>query len=235
MRIALLAKGPTLKKYPGKEGYDEVWGLNQLGCSHDLDKLFIMDDLVYRMPAWDPDLPEFLKTYDKPFITSKKYDDWPMAEEYPIREVCHEFGVPLGMAMYSTVDYMLAYGIYLGVEQMDLYGVDCSNPKREERVRVSIAMWIGVAQSRGIRVTTQPGSFYQWYTVPGVCYEEGLYGYCSPPRIEELRAPEVRTRLEREGVQNSKQRGTKAPSDAWPSEDSWREAYSFFRDGHWEA
>ena len=206
MRIAILAKGGTLGKYPGKEGYDEVWGLNQLAKSHDLDKLFVLDDLIYRMPAWDPDLPEWLKTYDKPIITSKKYDDWPTAEEFPIREVCHEFGLPLGMAMYSTVDYMLAYGAWLGVEQMDLYGVDCANPKREERVRVSIAMWIGVAQSRGIRVTTKPGSFFQWYTVPGVCYEEGLYGYCSPPRIEELRAPEVRARVEHGGVQDA-QRG----------------------------
>jgi len=202
VRVAILAKGPTLKAFvPGE--HDEVWGLNQLCKSHDLDRLFVMDDLVYRMPAWDPELPEYLKTYCKPIVTSREYADWPTSVEFPIREVCHEFGLPLGMAMYSTVDYMLALGIYEGVEQMDLYGVDCSHPKREERVRVSIAMWIGIAMSRGIRVTSQPGSFFQWYTVPGVAYENGLYGYVSPPGIEELRAPEVREGLGKPRVSDS--------------------------------
>ena len=88
--------------------------------------------------------------------------------------------------MYSTVDYMLALAIYEGFDRIDLYGVDCIHPKREERVRVSIAMWIGVAMSKGIKVTSQPGSFYQWYTQPGVAYEQGLYGYVGPPRIEHL-------------------------------------------------
>lgn len=185
MKVAILAKGPTLEKFPGF-GYEEVWGLNQLCKSHCLTKLFVMDDLIHRMPAWDPDLPEYLKTYDKPIITSRAYPEWPTSVEYPLVEHCKEFGLPLGMAMYSTVDYMIAHGILSGATQMDLYGVDCSHPKREERVRVSIAMWIGIAMSRGIRVTTQNGSFFHWYTVPGICYEQGLYGYAGPPRIEDL-------------------------------------------------
>jgi len=184
MRIALLAKGPTLSQFEGE--YDEVWGLNQLCKSHDLTRLFVMDDLIYRMPAWDADLPEWLKTYDKPIITSRAYPEWPTSVEYPIRDVCQEFGLPLGMAMYSTVDYMIALGIHEKVDQMDLYGIDCSHPKREERTRVSIAMWIGVAMSKGVRVTTKPGSFFQWYTQSGVAYEQGLYGYAGPPRIEDL-------------------------------------------------
>jgi hypothetical protein len=187
MRVCLLAKGPTIQKYPGPEAYDEVWGLNQLCKSHDLTCLFVMDDLQLRMPAWDAEFPEWLKTYDRPIITSRAYPEWPTAVEFPIREVCKKHGWPLGMAMYSTVDYMLAYGIHIGVSQMDLYGVDCAHPKREERERVSIAMWIGVAMSKGIKVTTQGGSFFHWYTQPGIAYEHGLYGYAGAPRIEELR------------------------------------------------
>lgn len=184
MKIAILAKGPSLARFEGS--FDQVWGLNQLGKSHDLDLLFVMDDLIHRMPAWDPDFPEWLKSYDKPIVTSKAYEEWPTSTEYPIQEHCFEFGIPLGLAMYSTVDYMLAYGILNRVDEMHLYGVDCSHPKREERARVSIAMWIGVAQSRGIRVVTQKESFFNWYTVPGVGYEQGLYGYSGPPRIEDL-------------------------------------------------
>jgi len=204
VRIALLAKGPTLKDYPGPEDFDEVWGLNQLAQSHELDKLFVMDDLVYRMPAWDSKLPEWLKSYDGTIITSRAYGDWPTAVEYPLQDVCNTFGLPLGMCMYSTVDYMLALAIYKGADQIDLFGIDCANPKREERTRVSIAMWIGIAQASGIKVTSYPGSFYQWYTVPGVAYEQGLYGYAGPPRIEELREKEVREDLGRFLLQESK-------------------------------
>jgi hypothetical protein len=203
MKVALLAKGPTLKAYPGPDGYDEVWGLNQLGRSHKLNRLFVMDDLIYRMPAWDAELPEWLKSYEGEIVTSRAYGDWPTAVEYPLQDICNTFGLPLGMCMYSTVDYMLALAIHLGASQIDLFGVDCANPMREERVRVSIAMWIGIAQSKGIRVTSQPGSFYQWYTVPGVAYEQALYGYAGPPRIEELREEEVREDLERFRLQGS--------------------------------
>jgi len=181
-----LAKGPSLARFSGQEGFTEVWGLNQIAKSHDLDLLFVMDDLVHRMPAWDKDFPGWLKFYDKPIMTSKTYPEWPTSIRYPIEEHCRKFGLPLGMAMYSTVDYMLAYGILKGVEEMHLYGVDCNHPKREERARVSIAMWIGVAQSLGIRVVTQKESFFNWYTIPGVAYEQGLYGYAGPPRIEDL-------------------------------------------------
>ena len=187
MKIALLAKGETLFKYPGRQDHTEVWGLNQLAQSHDLDKCFIMDDLVLRFPHWvGPEFPEWLKTYPKPIITSRAYPEWPTSVNFPIREVSRHFKLPLGISYYSTVDYMLAYATYLQVDQIDLYGVDCAHPKREETARVSIGKWIGVVQGRGIKVTTQPGSFFHWFTVTGVNYEQALYGYAGPPRIEDL-------------------------------------------------
>jgi len=191
MRIAILAKGPSLKEFSGD--FDQVWGLNQLGRSHDLDKLFVMDDLKSRMPFWDAELPEWLKTYEKPIITSKVYEEWPTAERFPIEDVAQHFGLPLGISMYSSVDYMLALAIYQGADEIHLFGVDCSDPKREETVRVGIGLWIGVAMGRGICVKTCPGSFYQWFTVTGICYEKGLYGYVGAPRIESLAGlPSVR-------------------------------------------
>jgi len=145
-----------------------------------------MDDLLLRLPAWDPALPEALKFYKGRLITSRKYPEWPASEEYPLTKVSGYFGLPLGISFYSTVDYMIALAVYEGYEVIDLYGVDCANPKREETVRCSIARWIAVAQSSGVRVTTCPGSFFHWFTVTGICYEQGLYGYAGPPRIENL-------------------------------------------------
>jgi hypothetical protein len=186
MRLAILAKGPTLQRYPGRDGYKEVWGLNQLGLTRDLDRLFVMDDLVLRMPAWDADLPEALKHYPRPIVTSKVYEDWPTAQRFPIEEVAKHFGLPLGISMYSTVDYMIALGVYEGYDVIELFGVDCTQAKREERERASIARWIAVAQNAGVRVIAQPQSFFYWYTNTGVCYEHGMYGYAGPPRIESL-------------------------------------------------
>jgi len=145
-----------------------------------------MDDLKLRMPEWDPDLPERLKRYEGRIITSRAYPEWPTSEAFPLKDVAGHFGLPLGISFYSTVDYMIAHAIYEGFGLIDLYGVDCVQPRRDERERVSIAGWIKVAQMEGIRVIAQSGSFFKWYTDTGTCYEHGLYGYAGPPRIEDL-------------------------------------------------
>jgi len=195
MKIAILAKGPSLGEYPG-EGFDEVWGLNQIAKSHQLDRLFVMDDLKLRMPHYDgPEFPEWLKTYPGEIITSTKYDEWPTAVEFPVEEVAYYLGLPLGIAMYSTVDYMIAYAIYKKVDEIYLFGVDClSNTPQINRTRTSVAVWIGAAMSRGIRVVSSKGSFSTSWTSAGACMDRAFYGYVNPKRIENLvRKPDDNT------------------------------------------
>lgn len=191
MRIAILAKGETLSEYAEGE-YDEVWGLNQIGKSHELDRLFVMDDFKLRLPYYDGnEFPEWLKSYSGRLITSRQYDEWPSSEEFPLVEVAHFFGLPLGIAMYSTVDYMFAMAIYEGVSEIHTFGVDCRHGEKLDLIRTSIAVWIGAALSRGIRVTSKQGSFSRWWTYAGRCMEQGLYGYVERPRIEELAGSKV--------------------------------------------
>ena len=186
MKVAILAKGKTIEKYPGRGGFDQVWGLNQIGQTHALDRLYVMDDLELRLPYYDgPEFPEWLKTYEGRIITSKQYDEWPTSEPFPLIETAHYFGLPLGIAMYSTTDYMLADAIREGAEEIHLYGVDCTSPGMDQ-IRCSIAMWIGVAMGRGIRVVALNGSVFRWWTYAGRCLEQGLYGYVDRPRIEQL-------------------------------------------------
>lgn len=186
MKIAILAKGKTLAEYPGRSDFDQTWGLNQIAKTHELDRLFVMDDLELRLPYYDgPEFPNWLKSYRGRIITSKRYEAWPTSEAFPIIEIAHFFGLPLGIAMYSTVDYMMALAIYEGATEIHLYGVDCMDPKLEH-MRTSIAVWIGAAMSRGIRVTSKQGSFSRWWTYAGRCMEQGLYGYVERPRIEQL-------------------------------------------------
>ena len=123
-RLAILACGSSIEKYPGRGGgqyqkeFDEVWALNGMAywpaCA-DIDRLYVMDDLVYRLPHYSSsELSESLKTYEKRIITSTAYEDWPTSEAFPIDACVKEFGLPLGVAMYSTPDWMIAQAIMEG-------------------------------------------------------------------------------------------------------------------------
>jgi hypothetical protein len=187
MKLAILARGSTLSEFPGNDQFDEVWGLNRVGETHDLDRLYVMDDLKLRLPHFEgPEFLEWLKDYPGRLITSKKYDEWPTSEEFPIIETAKYFGLPLGIAMYSTVDYMMAAAIMEGVDEIHTYGVDCPYNIVTDVVRTSIAVWIGAALARGILVTSRYESFSQWWTHVGLITEQGLYGYTGKPRIENL-------------------------------------------------
>lgn len=172
-----------------KPKYWEVWGLNQQSTwkGLTLDRCYIMDDLKLRMPFYAGyDFVNWLKTYEGRIITSKAYDEWPTSEDYPIEEIAHYFGIPQGIAMYSTVDYMIAAAIYEGATQIDLYGVDMSNKEVPAEMLLGTASWIGVAAARGVYVRSFVGSLFQCITNPGIALEIGLYGYCQRPRIEDL-------------------------------------------------
>jgi hypothetical protein len=194
MKVAILANGETVQNYSKRlshlpRKYDEVWCLNQIGTwkGLDVDKCFVMDDLKLRMPFYAGyEFCEWLKTYDKPIITSKAYPEWPTSEDYPIREIAKYFGIPLGISMYSTPDYMIALAIYIGATGIDLFGVDMRSSTMSLEMRASTAQWIGAAHARGVLVRTFVGSWFQYFTNPGVAMECGLYGYAQRPRIEDL-------------------------------------------------
>lgn len=191
MRIAILANGKTVENFGSNttlSNYDRVWGLNQQAAWKTLvlDRCFVMDDLKLRMPYYSGyDFTNWLKTYERPIITSRAYPEWPTSKTYPIKEICHYFGVPLGTAMYSTPDYMIALAIYEGATQIDLFGVDMLGSERID-MKMATAQWIGAAHARGVRVTSFVGSVFQGLTNPGVTMESGLYGYVRRPRIEDL-------------------------------------------------
>lgn len=195
MKVAILAIGETNRNYtsnPTRPKYDQVWGLNQQASwkGIELDKCFVMDDLKLRMPFYAGyDFVNWLKDYKRPIITSKAYEEWPTSEDFPIKEIAHYFGLPLGISMYSTPDYMIALAIYEGATQIDLFGVDMAREGPIE-MKMATAQWVGAAHARGVLVRSFVGSVLQFVTNPGVCMEQGLYGYAQRPRIEDLVNPD---------------------------------------------
>ena len=197
-RLAILACGKSIDKYPGRGGdqykssYDEVWALNSMaffpGCA-DIDRLYVMDDFEHRLPYYNnEELGESLKTYEKRIITSRVYDGWPTAERFPIEDCVQEFGLPLGIAMYSSPDWMIAHAIMDGFDSIDLFGVD-NQEQASAEMSLSTSKWIGVAQGKGITVNSYKGSVHQFSTNVAFGHEYGLYGYAFRPRIEKLIFP----------------------------------------------
>ena len=198
-RVAILAMGESISKYPGRGGdeyklpYDEVWALNGMafwpGCD-DIDRLYVMDDLVHRLPYYcNSELANGLKKYEKRIITSRVYEEWPTTERFPIEDCVKRFGLPLGIAMYSSPDWMIAHAIMEEFTHIDLFGVD-NQDRAAAEMRSSTAMWIGVAMANGVVVSTFAGSHHQFFTSTAVALEFGLYGYAFRPRIETLMFPE---------------------------------------------
>jgi hypothetical protein len=138
------------------------------------------------MPTASSAIAAAARDYDKPIVTSKAYEEWPTSEAYPIKEIAHYFGLPLGVALYSTVDCMIALAIYKGATRIDLYGVDMVGKVAPQEMVMGTAAWIAAAQARGVFVKTFVGSIFQPLTNPGIAMEMGLYGYVQKPRIEDL-------------------------------------------------
>ncbi len=195
-RIAILANGKTVQNFGANttiKKHDEVWGLNQQAgwTNTRLDKCFVMDDLKLRMPFYAGyEFTDWLKTYEMPIITSKVYPEWPTSEAYPIMEVAHYFGLPLGISFYSSPDYMIALAIFQGATHIDLFGVDMIGEDKHPEMRMATAQWIGAAHARGVLVRSFIGSVFQAITNVGCAMEHGLYGYVERPRIEDLVNPD---------------------------------------------
>lgn len=138
--------------------WDEVWAINAMGGVIHHDKLYHMDDIrVQEIRAeaapesFISGMLEWMKTTDKPIITCKRYEDYPMSREYPLKEVLDEIGTPY---LNTTVAYAVADAIRLGVKRLALYGCDFSYPNlhKREKGRGCVEFLLGIAASRGIHV-----------------------------------------------------------------------------------
>jgi hypothetical protein len=156
-RLAIVALGPSAQGFSRrqmsdvgvKKPYDEVWTLNRGMRGFHHDKLFVMDDLrwieKYRSKAY----AEYLKAHDKTIITSTAYPEFPTAIPYPLKEVVdfHDDDI----FAVNTVSYMVAYALYIGVEEMHVYGADFvyKNGVQVEEGGLAVAYMLGRCKMHG--------------------------------------------------------------------------------------
>jgi len=160
---------------------DETWAINSMGGVIKHDLLFHMDDCkiqearaqrrensnVAGMITWLKDHPNFM--------TSRKYDGYEGAIEFPLQDVINYLGVTY---FNNTVAYAVAYAIYIGVKKIGIYGADYSydNLHKSESGRGCVEFLLGIAAARGIDIKVAGDSTLLDANVPK---DRRFYGYDS--------------------------------------------------------
>lgn len=165
--VSILGLGASLNEYTnitkrlgGRHKYcDETWTINSLGSVIQSDKIFHMDDVriqEIRAKAKPESniagMLEWMKKTDIPIITSRPHPDYKSTTPFPLIEVLNQFDTGY---FNSTAAYAVAYAIYIGVEQISLFGVDFTYPDAHdaEKGRACVEYWLGMASERGIRLS----------------------------------------------------------------------------------
>lgn len=165
--VAIVGLGPSVAQYVDltkrlggrSQLCDQTWVINALGNVLDCDLIFHMDDVRIQEArgAAMPDsniaaMVKWLKTCEKPVLTSRPHPDYPTSVAFPLADVLsmHEFAY-----FNSTAAYAVAYAIYLGVEKISLYGVDFTYPNSHdaEKGRACVEFWLGIAAAKGIKLS----------------------------------------------------------------------------------
>lgn len=165
--VTILGLGPSLEQYVditkrlgGKHVYcDEVWGINALGGVLLCDRIFHMDDVRVQevRAAAQPEsniarMLQWLRVHPGPIITSREHPDYPGLVAFPLQDVLNS----LGQAYFnSTAAYAVAYAIHIGVKHISLFGCDYTYPNAHdaEKGRGCLEFWLGIASSRGIKLS----------------------------------------------------------------------------------
>jgi hypothetical protein len=100
----------------------------------------------------------------------------PCAKRYPMGNIMLSVpGAHLGW-FASTPAYALALGLYLGYEEIDLYGVELTSNTEYSYQLNNWQFWVGVAFGMGIKVGIKSGQMH---------FAERMYGYEGETQIEE--------------------------------------------------
>jgi SAM-dependent methyltransferase len=188
-KVAILGLGPSLNAFVGiakrlgavSKLCDEVWGINAVGDVIRCDRVFHMDDVRIQeiRAVADPTgniaaMLTWLRKHPGPVYTSRKHDGYPGLIEFPLADVLNSSG---GERYFNnTAAYAVAYAIHIGVKEIQLFGCDYTYPDAHsaEAGRGCVEFWLGIARSRGIRVSIpKTSTLLDAYVEPA----RRLYGY----------------------------------------------------------
>ena len=142
MKITIIGKGRGWQ-YAPKEG--EIWGVNDLCSRRDVDVVFNMHAPARKGDlCWEPSV-SYANKNNIPFITLQKLSDVPSSIRYPIEEMHTDY-------FTNSISYMIAYAIFKGATQIDLYGCTLWGRAEYAQQKPNVEYWIGYARGKGIKV-----------------------------------------------------------------------------------
>ena len=173
--VHIIGKGPGWDLAPD-EG--ETWGANDLlawrngnvkltfyidrhlHLKEDSGDLSLMNDVV----------TERCNKHHVPVFCTQKYDDIPTSMEFPIYDIIDAFG---GIDYFgNSIDYMIAYAIYMGFEHIHLYGVNMKYGTVYIWEKPVTSFWLGVAIGHGVEVSVHGANSEMLFTA-----DRNLYSY----------------------------------------------------------
>jgi hypothetical protein len=203
--VFLVGLGPTKAEYSNYMVShsavlrpDEVWTVNTGMRCFDHDVAFIMDDLGHMSSlCWQSNYGNDLANAKKPIITSVKYDQFPSSIAYPINEVVKAFIDVLDEDDFhthcSSVPYVFAYALYIGVKTLHVYGVDYdfAGVDRVEDGKDETSFWVGYCRGKGMNVIIHAKSTLLGSSGRGERRQHGknFYGYLKPPLYFQYKQP----------------------------------------------
>ena len=161
------------------QSWDEVWCINSAGGTYPCDKIFMLDPASRFFDSDDAghqtnSMVKVLENTEVPIYTCEADPRIKNPVVFPVEEVCNFTKCAY---MNNTVAYAIAYAMYIGVEKIDLFGIDFSykeNLHFAEAGRACVEFWISKCMSNGIIVGVSGRSTLLDSNMPGT---HKLYGF----------------------------------------------------------
>jgi len=147
-RVFIIGKGDGKEFVPDviPKGVD-VWGVNNSVFDRNMDSLFYLhypeDTAEYREIRLDGN--------EKGIEVITQYGDlegWDKQIAYPLKEIIEKFGTGY---FGNSIGYMIAYALYKGYEQIDIYGCPINTETEYIFEKSNIDFWIGYGMGLGVK------------------------------------------------------------------------------------
>ena len=146
MKIIIVGKGPGWERAP-VEG--ETWGVNDLLLRRPVKLTFQIHN-IDKLPHKDfLNVEAQVKEINKlgiPVIIRKKHKLFPTGIIFPYDKMPVQY-------FSNSIAYMIAYAVYKGATEIEMYGVALLLKEEYADQRPCIEFWIGYALGKGVKVT----------------------------------------------------------------------------------
>lgn len=162
-KVAIVGFAPSTRdKAPYNDPDWEIWVLNeyesilpQMGASNVTRWFELHQRDTVLLSSRDKSYIDKLKNSKIPIMMCDKYDDIPMSEKYPLDDIIAKLETDY---FTNSISYMVAYAVYIGVDEIGIYGVDMAQDEEYSKERPSVEYFVGYARAKGIPVYIPPES-----------------------------------------------------------------------------